>query len=228
MFRVRTILYTNTAYLSICIYLYKKASNSHNLDFYIKCDIIIFTKKYMDNFKKNNRFGDKRGGGFNKGAFRPSFGGGKSFGGGRPPLEMFSATCASCGKTCEVPFKPNGKKPVYCKECFAANGGPEPREGGNDRGGDRNERFAPRRDFDRPRSSFKPEFRSDAGGGIGELKRTMEAMNSKLDKLVSLMSAQAPLGRSLSTGEAAKSTPVSEVLVVEKKSATKKVSKKKK
>jgi len=30
----------------------------------------------MNDFKKNNRFGDKRGGGFNKGAFRPSFGGG--------------------------------------------------------------------------------------------------------------------------------------------------------
>lgn len=169
----------------------------------------------MDNFKKNNRFGDKRGGGFNKGAFRPSFGGGKSFGSGRPPLEMFSATCASCGKTCEVPFKPNGKKPVYCKECFAANGGPEAREGGNDR----NERFAPRRDFDRPRPSFKPEFRPDAGGGIGELKRTMEAMNSKLDKLVSLMSAQATV---------AKPVAVSETSAMEKKSVAKKATKKKK
>lgn len=169
----------------------------------------------MNDFKKNNRFGDKRGGGFNKGAFRPSFGGGKSFGGGRPPLEMFSATCASCGKICEVPFKPNGKKPVYCKECFAANGGPEPREGGNDR----NERFAPRRDFDRPRPAFRPDSRPEGGAGLGELKRTIEAMNSKLDKLVSLMSAQAPV---------AKSTPAPEVSVVEKKSATKKVSKKKK
>lgn len=190
------------------------------VDFHTKCDIIIFTKNYMNDFKKNNRFGDKRGGGgFNKGGFRPSFGGGgKSFGGGRPPLEMFSATCASCGKTCEVPFKPNGKKPVYCKECFAANGGPEPREGGNDRGGDRNERFAPRRDFDRPRPAFRPDVRPEGGAGLGELKRTMEAMNSKLDKLVSLMSAQAPV----------KSASISDAPIAEKKSVTKKVSKKKK
>jgi CxxC-x17-CxxC domain-containing protein len=181
----------------------------------------------MNDFKKNNRFGDKRGGGFNKGGFRPSFGGGggKSFGGGRPPLEMFSATCASCSKTCEVPFKPNGKKPVYCKECFAANGGPEAREGGNDRGGDRNERFAPRRDFDRPRPAFRPDSRPEGGAGLGELKRTIEAMNSKLDKLVSLMSAGVSV---------AKPVVVSEASVVDmpahagKKSATKKATKKKK
>ena len=182
----------------------------------------------MNDFKKNNRFGDKRGGGFNKGGFRPSFGGGgggKSFGSGRPPLELFSATCASCGKTCEVPFKPNGKKPVYCKECFAANGGPEAREGGNDRGG---ERFAPRRDFDRPRPAFRPDSRPEGGAGLGELKRTIEAMNSKLDKLVSLMSVQSPLGRSTSTGEAVKSVPTVETEKIEKKSIAKKVSKKKK
>ena len=169
----------------------------------------------MNDFKKNNRFGDKRGGGFNKGGFRPSFGGGKSFGGGRPPLEMFSATCASCGKVCEVPFKPNGKKPVYCKECFAANGGPEPREGGNDR----NERFAPRRDFDRSRPAFRSDARPEGGAGLGELKRTIEAMNSKLDKLVSLISNQSSI---------TKSVPTPETPVIEKKTTAKKVSKKKK
>ena len=27
--------------------------------------------------------------------------------------------CSDCGKECEVPFKPSGGRPVYCKECFA-------------------------------------------------------------------------------------------------------------
>jgi len=27
--------------------------------------------------------------------------------------------CSDCGKECEVPFKPSGDRPVYCKECFA-------------------------------------------------------------------------------------------------------------
>lgn len=35
------------------------------------------------------------------------------------PRPMHKAVCADCGKTCEVPFKPSGNRPVYCKECFA-------------------------------------------------------------------------------------------------------------
>ena len=27
--------------------------------------------------------------------------------------------CADCKKECEIPFKPSGDRPVYCKECFA-------------------------------------------------------------------------------------------------------------
>ena len=48
-----------------------------------------------------------RGGG---GGFRSNFG----------PREMHKATCAECGKECEVPFKPIEGKPVYCKECYAS------------------------------------------------------------------------------------------------------------
>ena len=33
--------------------------------------------------------------------------------------EMHKAVCAECGKECEVPFKPDGTRPVYCRECFA-------------------------------------------------------------------------------------------------------------
>ena len=43
--------------------------------------------------------------------------------GGRAPREMFEAVCASCGKTCKVPFKPREDRPVYCSECFAAQKG---------------------------------------------------------------------------------------------------------
>lgn len=37
--------------------------------------------------------------------------------------EMHQATCASCDKDCEVPFKPNGRKPVLCHNCFRKNDG---------------------------------------------------------------------------------------------------------
>ena len=33
-------------------------------------------------------------------------------------LEMFSATCAQCGKETEVPFKPSEGRPVYCRDCY--------------------------------------------------------------------------------------------------------------
>jgi CxxC-x17-CxxC domain-containing protein len=52
-------------------------------------------------------------------------GSGPSFGAGRPrsggmggDRQMFDATCASCGKETQVPFKPSGVKPVYCRDCF--------------------------------------------------------------------------------------------------------------
>jgi CxxC-x17-CxxC domain-containing protein len=32
--------------------------------------------------------------------------------------EMHKAVCADCGQECEVPFKPSGDRPVYCRECY--------------------------------------------------------------------------------------------------------------
>jgi CxxC-x17-CxxC domain-containing protein len=45
---------------------------------------------------------------------------GSSYGGGydRPQRQMFSATCAQCGKEALVPFEPRGDKPVYCSDCY--------------------------------------------------------------------------------------------------------------
>lgn len=31
---------------------------------------------------------------------------------------LHKAVCAACSKECEVPFRPSGDRPVYCKECF--------------------------------------------------------------------------------------------------------------
>ena len=46
-------------------------------------------------------------------------GGGYSSGGyERAPREMFSATCSSCGREAQVPFRPTSGKPVYCSDCF--------------------------------------------------------------------------------------------------------------
>lgn len=35
-----------------------------------------------------------------------------------PPRTKYFATCWKCGETISVPFKPDGKRPVFCKDCF--------------------------------------------------------------------------------------------------------------
>ncbi len=37
----------------------------------------------------------------------------------RPPRELHDATCADCGQQTKVPFKPDGARPVYCRDCYA-------------------------------------------------------------------------------------------------------------
>ncbi len=46
--------------------------------------------------------------------------GGGGFQGERIRTEV---TCAECGQTTTVPFKPRMNKPVYCDACFAKNKG---------------------------------------------------------------------------------------------------------
>ena len=61
--------------------------------------------------KKAARGDTGGGGGYSD---RSNSGGGYSSG----PREMFSATCSSCGREAQVPFRPSGAKPVYCSDCF--------------------------------------------------------------------------------------------------------------
>ncbi len=37
----------------------------------------------------------------------------------RPGRPMYAVICFDCKKNTEIPFKPSGDRPVYCKECFA-------------------------------------------------------------------------------------------------------------
>jgi CxxC-x17-CxxC domain-containing protein len=62
---------------------------------------------------------------YGKPARRDYGGGGRTF--GRPA--MHQATCAKCGQQCEVPFKPTGDKPVYCRECYKKDGNNGLKEG---------------------------------------------------------------------------------------------------
>jgi CxxC-x17-CxxC domain-containing protein len=56
-------------------------------------------------------------GGYTGGGYRGGYGGDGGY--TRGPREMFAATCSSCGKPAQVPFRPTSGKPVYCSDCFA-------------------------------------------------------------------------------------------------------------
>lgn len=162
-------------------------------------------QKYpMENYSRDNR-GSGRG-----------FGGGS--GGPRPP--MHKATCSECGAGCELPFRPNGDRPVFCSNCFAAkqdDGGSRPPSNyGGDRREERRERprFEDRQMFDavcvkcgkkcqvpfRP-SGSKPVYCSDCfektdsrSGGVskdsGEVMEQIKMLNIKLDKLINILAPE--------------------------------------
>ena len=78
--------------------------------------------------------------------------------------------CADCKQECEVPFRPSGDRPVYCKDCFAKR-----KEGGSFKGGHDNKirdegsvqghHFVKHRGSARPRpgEEKKPGFRKRKG-----------------------------------------------------------------
>lgn len=80
---------------------------------------------------------------------------------------LHRAICADCKKECEVPFKPSGERPVYCKDCFSKRKGgggsfnersgnrPRRREFGQGRHFDRREGSVNQRPFDKKRHMSK-------------------------------------------------------------------------
>ncbi len=40
---------------------------------------------------------------------------------GRAQREMHDTVCAECGVDTQVPFRPTGERPVYCRDCYTKN-----------------------------------------------------------------------------------------------------------
>ncbi len=175
----------------------------------------------MGDYNKGGGFRGKntdRGGTHGKPFGRPGVGDGKRFGGssaphdGRP-RETFRATCDSCGASCEVPFRPTGERPVYCRECFAKNGGPAraPHAPGRTFGAPQYERFTPRH--------TAPTVRHD-GAELASLKKQLEAVNAKLDKVLSFMEKQTAAEKHADVKEALTKATTPEDTPAPKKKAT--------
>lgn len=82
--------------------------------------------------------------------------------------ESHKTTCSECHAPCEVPFKPNGKKPVYCRNCFKSN--------------------APTTAFSGQPFSRPTELATD--DSANDLKKKFTILNTKLDRLISAIEAQ--------------------------------------
>ena len=70
------------------------------------------------------------------------------------------AVCSECGKECELPFRPTGDRPVYCRDCFSArndSGSFKGKFGNRSREGDftRERKFDNRGEVKGPRSDKK-------------------------------------------------------------------------
>lgn len=108
---------------------------------------------------------------------RPAPGGPRRSFGSRPAAregERFDADCNNCGAKCQVPFRPNGKKPVYCRDCFTPTDDRAPQS-----------RFAKRDSF-APRTAAPREDRS-----MADLARQLERMNATLEALAAAVDALA-------------------------------------
>ena len=114
----------------------------------------------MGNFNRNNDRGGDRGG------FRP----------GNREITMHRAICSNCGRSCEVPFRPTGEKPVYCSDCFG-----KMRDAGAGAGG-RDDRH-PRRDFGGG-VPMRQNFESNKSNGNADVVHQLEILNGKLDKIL--------------------------------------------
>jgi CxxC-x17-CxxC domain-containing protein len=179
-----------------------------------------FTGRAVGGRPGGNRFGGNRDRGGKPPFGKKPWGGGNRGGGfdrsDRGPVTMHAATCANCGKACEVPFKPSGDKPVYCKDCFGGKGSHS-----NDGGFHKKSRSfdgAPVwKGNDRP--SFVSTSSNQKSEGSGMATKQLEMVNAKLEVLISAV-------EKLTTAMTKKSEVTEVVAQAVEKSAKKKLTRK--
>jgi len=120
---------------------------------------------------------------------RPKFGGdrgNKNRSGGRS-IETFKAECSKCHKSCTLPFKPNGVKPVFCSDCF------EKKDSGDSYGSNRNDRNDrnDRREYPKPPRDERPPRHEPRAAQpnleLEEVKRKLETIEARLNRILDII-----------------------------------------
>ncbi len=129
----------------------------------------------MKKFKQGGRFGERQRQGKAK-----SIGGLYGFKNekeGQDRRHLFVAACTICGAECQVPFRPDGRRPIYCHDCFRRQAGEEGRG-------------------ERPRKRYHGISRQphdltrNTGHGLPDqaaLVRLLEKIDDKLDRILEAM-----------------------------------------
>jgi CxxC-x17-CxxC domain-containing protein len=113
---------------------------------------------------------------------RDSRGAGRSTDRAPKEMQLYSATCTTCGKSCEVPFRPDGTKPVLCRDCFSAKNA-SPVSFGRDNSS-RYENRAPER------AAYVPRVASQMTAptqDISALTKQVSLLQSKVDEILTLL-----------------------------------------
>lgn len=126
-----------------------------------------------------NMYDNNQQGGYKGGNDKKQFGG---------PKQLFSAICADCRKPCQVPFRPSGDKPIYCKDCFMKR---KEKTAGDTWRSDAPQSGSPKQNSaptyaERPGATGSPAKPQQSSGGVQlvDLKRQMDLMSAKLDMLL--------------------------------------------
>jgi CxxC-x17-CxxC domain-containing protein len=170
----------------------------------------------MSYFNQRRGFGGGDRGG-RQGSGRPSFG-------DRSDRQMHQATCNQCGDNCEVPFRPDGRKPVYCSSCFESQNG-ESRDGGFrdrtqvarfDRGGS-NSGFGGRKPWGQDRNDRG--FGDNRGGERAPQSNNRDEfmiVNKKLDRILALLDNRPDAKEAVFESLLEDIAPMTEVTMTEK------------
>jgi CxxC-x17-CxxC domain-containing protein len=184
-------------------------------------------KKKRGDFGRPSKFGGNAGGRDR----RPggNFGGGdRSDRGGQQ--EMFTTTCAACHKSCEVPFRPNGEKPVYCRECFGKRNNDDSRGGGGDsRSEYRSRDESPRGKPDYAKPSYQaPQAsapRDTQSQDYGEMKKQLATIEARLNRILDILKPPTQPEKATVVKEIKVTEKVADTVVVPKKEVKAKSSK---
>lgn len=128
-------------------------------------------------------------------------------GGPRGDRRMYPAICDKCGRECQVPFRPDGSKPIYCSSCFEKKQNDFGQ--GRDNYGGRNKSFNDRSGGQRQNQNQNNEV--------------LASINSKLAQILELMRNNTRPSQKVAEAKAKKKTRLEKK--TKKKTKTKKVKK---